>query len=659
MALMDTARTATNGTGMPDGLAAIPVGEHDGKSALRLCVFVRETPDPAAGHLIVLRDLHDARVYLGCVTDSGGQLREWVELWIQNIDGLGSGLPAWRESLSNAALDARWTQQADAFKELNPTAVLRTGWESNHPQPGFVASPKGSPAKPAAQENGAGWELCRDDQLLSGAGLPAFSTSLARYLHQPAAGAKTQFVPVTAGAPENASTRPLAGIMTEVGRPVNVNGQAGLMMVMNFCPLSFEEYVDVLGGRPWAGLQQGKKTISLPGVYAALTDSSKVQQDNTHLFLSRRGRAGRLVETFHLKLQLLADALAQARAFVQKRQLPFLNLDKDSFRVSLKEVGTGLPVLWTAKCALVKPGNAFALPVETSEFKYFIQAANTGASIYLPEGLGTRWQGNGSVRIRKVNPPEQGRVSVEGTLVVQEPVPASPHDLLWLRLPLPTGRVDLYGHVTEGANTGELRFRTVPQQLPGPVIETLRGAEGVPFARSPFEVVPLLSSPCDLYSFGVIAVRALLVDEKNTLAVALDELTSFARQLGADYKKDTPRGARVRALLEKEARFAASLGPQHLNCEGLTAEQAARMVPMDLWCDTLGLVAGLFPGLGPDSVCRDFGDVPPMALETVFNRPLEEFEKLLVRSRSLIVTDWDSNQEIRSAIQDCLGKQGK
>jgi hypothetical protein len=652
MTLMSTGKLAAKTTGAPDGFAAIPVGEHDEKSALRLCVFVRETPDPTSGHLMVLRDLHDARVYLGCVTDSGGQLREWVELWVQNIDGLGSGLPAWRESLSNSALDARWKEQAEAFQELNPSAVLRTGWESTHPRPAFL----GAAAKPAGQENGAGWELCRDDQLLQTAGLPAYSTSLVRYLHQPAAGAKTQFVPVTAGAPENASTRPLAGVMTEVGRPVNVNGQAGLMMVMNFCPLSLEEYVDLLGGRPWPGLKHGKKAVALPGVYAALTDSSKVQQDNSHLFLGRRGRAGRFVETFHLKLQLLADALAQTRAFVQKRQLPFLNLDKDSFRVSLAEVGTGLPVLWTAKCALVRPGNAFALPVETSEFKYFIQAASAGASIYLPEGLGTRLQGSGSVRIRKVNPPEQGRVSLEGTLVVQEPVAASPHDLLWLRLPLPSGRVDLYGHVTEGAATSELRFRTVPQQLPGPVIETLRGAEGVPFARSPFEVVPLLSSPCDLYSFGVIAVRALLVDEKNTLPVALDELMSFARQLATEHKKDAPRGARVRALLQKEARFAASLGPQHLNYEGLTAEQAAPLLPMELWCDTLGLVASLFPGLGPDSVCKDFGDVPPLALETVFNRPLEEFEKLLVRSRSLIVTDWDSNQEIRGAIKDCLGK---
>jgi hypothetical protein len=654
---MDMASAAAKNTGVPEGFAAIPLSQSDEKSPLRLCVLLREKPDPAAGPLVTLRDLHDARVYLGCVTDAAGHLREWLELWVQNTDGLDSSLPAFRESFSNASLDARWLGQVAAFQELNPPLLLRTGWESAHPRPLFLDLPKAAPAGSPGKEPEHPWELCRDDQLLQAAALPAYSTSLFRYLHQPAAGAKTQFVPVTAGAPENSATRPLAGVMAEAGRPVNLNGQAGYMMVMSFSPLGLEDYLDLLGGKSWAGLTHGKRPLPLSGAYRGLMDSAQAQQDASHLFLGRRGRAGRLLETFHLKLQLLADVLRQTRAFVQKRQLPFLNLGADSFRVSLKEIGAGLPVLWTAQCSLVKPGNAFELPVETSEFKYFIQAGNPGASIYLPEGLGARWQGAGSVRIRKVLPPEHGRVSLEGTLLVQESLPASPHDLLWLRLPLPSGRVDLYGHVSaaDGLAQGEVRFRTVPQKLPDSVIETLRGAEGVPFARSPFEVVPLLSSPCDLYSFGVIAVRALLVDEKNTLAVALDEIMSFARQLAAERNAETPLGTRVRTILERDERYAASLGPHHLNREGLPAEQALQLMPPALWHDTLGLIASLFPGLGPDSVCRDFGDAPPLALETVFNRPLEELEKLLLRSRSLIVTDWSSNQEIHAAIKDCLG----
>jgi hypothetical protein len=39
-------------------------------------VLVRQTADPAADHLVLLRDLPDAMIYLGCVTDAGGRLRE-------------------------------------------------------------------------------------------------------------------------------------------------------------------------------------------------------------------------------------------------------------------------------------------------------------------------------------------------------------------------------------------------------------------------------------------------------------------------------------------------------------------------------------------------------------------------------------------------------
>jgi hypothetical protein len=302
---------------------------------------------------------------------------------------------------------------------------------------------------------------------------------------------------------------------------------------------------------------------------------------------------------------------------------------------------------------LTKPGNAFELPVATSDFRYFIRPGSAGVSIYLPEGISAHLQGTGSIRIRKLLPPERGQTVLEGTLVVQERLPVSKNDLLWIRVPLPSGRLDLYGHLyaAESMAQGEIRFRTIPQKLSETSLAALKAAEGISFARSPFEVVPLLSSPCDLFSLGVLAVRTLLVDDKTTLAVALDEVLSLGRQAAAEHKAESPAGARLRAILERDARYGASLGPHHLTHEGIEPQAAARLIPAEIWGDTLGLILSLFPGLGPDSVCRDYGDVPPLALDTCFNRPLEELEKLLIRARSLIVIDWGRNKEIHSAIR--------
>jgi hypothetical protein len=223
-------------------------------------------------------------------------------------------------------------------------------------------------------------------------------------------------------------------------------------------------------------------------------------------------------------------------------------------------------------------------------------------------------------------------------------------DLLWLRLPLPSGRVDLYARseVAEGAAAGEIRFRTLPQELAPHAVTALQQAEGVPFPAVPFQTVPLLSSPCDLYALGVLALRALLVDEEVSLSVAFDELLSLAGRSAATYDPEQSAGERLRALAMGHKEFGAKLGPHRLLYEKIAPEAA--LFPLDLWWDTLALIMRCFHGSGPDSFCRDFGDAPPLALENIFQEPLAALDLLLARSRSLIVVDWAYNREIRSVI---------
>jgi hypothetical protein len=87
-------------------------------------------------------------------------------------------------------------------------------------------------------------------------------------------------------------------------------------------------------------------------------------------------------------------------------------------------------------------------------------------------------------------------------------------------------------------------------------------------------------------------------------------------------------------------------------------EMAARAVPPELWWETVGIILRLFPGAGPDSFCRDFGDAPSLALDEIFQRPLAELELLQLRSRSLVVTDWDQNVEVRNAVEAVIAKHG-
>jgi hypothetical protein len=505
----------------PAGYRAVPLGNRDATAALRLCVVVCDPPDRAGGPFVLLRGLVDASVYLGCMVDAGGNAHSWVELWVQNAASLRARYPAPESLFCNKVLDDQWARRAETFRRLDPDAFIVTGWETAHPPPIFFDKNLGAPVQPNGSTAGDAWELCTDDALLESAGLPPYGASLSRYLYQRGAGRATRFVPVSPAAPENEKTQPLSEAAPEL---VPFNPGAGRMMVREFSPLGCEEWIDLLGGKPWRGVGHGEKAFRPAGIYRTLQDLSAIQSGGGHFFLGRQGRAGRLIETFHLKIEFLGAVLRLARDFTAEQQLPFLNLGPESFRVRLPDASSAMPFLWAAKVALAAPPEAVALPVETTENRYFLPAAFGGASIYRPEAVSAAGGARGEVRIRKVLSEDGDFVAVEGTLATQERLAGTGNDLLSVWLSLPSGAVDLYGHFQpsdEDAGGAGVRFRTMPQRLSADAVAALRQAEGVIFSGVPFEVLPSLSTPCDLYAIGVLAVRTLLVDDELKLPVSL------------------------------------------------------------------------------------------------------------------------------------------
>jgi hypothetical protein len=218
--------------------------------------------------------------------------------------------------------------------------------------------------------------------------------------------------------------------------------------------------------------------------------------------------------------------------------------------------------------------------------------------------------------------------------------------------------LDLYGHVEKepALAAGEWRFRTERQKLSDEIVAQLKAAEGVPIPETLFDVIPLLSSPCDLYSLAILGARALLVNHDTTLAIVTDELLSLARQVALEHRADVPLPERIRSIFQNDQRWLNALGPHRLSRtrdteEPLTPQQAFDLVPADLWFDTLGFLIQMIPGLGPDSICRDYGDAPRGGLHKVYDPALAHIETLLVRTRSLIVIDWRFNREIHAVLR--------
>ena len=372
-------------------------------------------------------------------------------------------------------------------------------------------------------------------------------------------------------------------------------------------------------------------------------------------FLGKRGSAGRLIEIFYLKLNLLLQAFRLVQDFVRDEQLPFLNLSADSFRVTLAETGTCLPFLWSAKVRLAALGSAFPLPIESAEARYFIAPGLTHTSIYRPLTSSSPVSATGAVRIRNILAQKDETVVLEGTISTQERIDISQTDLLWIQLTLSSGRVVFFANLTEGVVQGERRFRTIPQKLPEHVGLAIRTAEGVRFPNVPFETLPMRSSPADLYALAVLAVRILLVNDENTLAIALDEIQSLAQAVVSNEPQGVELSSRLRAITASDSRWSASLGPHRLlNPHMLTAEESLTYLPGEFWWDTISVLVRCFPGATPEAFAADLGDAPPLALHAVFEPPINALEKLSSRARSLLFVDWKYNAEISAVIQAAL-----
>jgi hypothetical protein len=639
---------------VPEGFTAVDL--FPGASApLRVCVLARVEPQAGAGRLVVIRDVLDASVCLGCVVDASGSVDAWLEIWVQRVDTLTGSAGGGRATLTNASLEERWKRTVDGLEATAPDLLIRTGLE-NEPAAAFgLDLRKGVRRPPMHEASGDFWDICRDEDALAARGLRSYRSSLARYLWVSRLGDDSPFVDACDA--EAVRAEVLTGVNREL-EPFNLQG--GLMMVRRLSPIAFAEYADVVGGRSWSGIRHGVASIDLREGRETIVRSDGIAGDPEpidpdRLFLGRHGRWGRLVESLHLKVKMLAEAVNAVRSATARTGRPLLNITDESFRVELWEAGVGLPRLWTSRVRLVDPGTAHEMTIGGVRARGFVSPDGIGRGIYRPEVGGEAASGRCDFRIRSIDPDDPAGAVVEATFRSDSRVSGGGGELLELRVPIEGERLLLHGRLRadEALGPGELRFRSEATALDARTGSLLKAAEGVPLKDVSFEVVPLASTPCDLHALGVLGVRSLLVDGQNTLAVALDELVSLARAASVEQERDASLSleAAFEQVFLSDERWVASIGPQRLVTDGVPAAQAIDMVPPEIWVRLLSVLARMLLGATAEGYCRGVGDTRGLAPHLVFEAPGADLASLLVRTRSLIVVDWRHNREVHAVLR--------
>lgn len=631
-----------------------PIHQVDDSIPLTICVLARTTGNVTGSPFVLLREFPGVCIYLGAVCDAFGQVQEWVEIHVQMVDANQLDYSGRDELLSNAFFDSRWHRDSAVLRKQIPGALIASRIEVENPGPILVKS--SGENGPFAMVEVVPWRVCRDDDLLKSRQLPAYSSSPFRYLFQPELKEARTFIATTVDAPTNANVEGLDQLKSAPGVLAVFNPGCGFVRIVRHSPMELESYLQILEGRAWTEANS-ETSVYLPDtIYASLREWSANPRGLPFLLHGKASAGERLNEIFLLKLQILHDLLKKVRTFVKIHQIPLLNLSPASFRIRLGQTGDLFPALWSAESQLVKTGQAYPLQIQSTEHKYFIRLGRTEPTPFFPGSVGTHSFGIASAQIREVHM-SADRVVVEGTLVAEDFLAADPHDLLWFKLPLGEERLEFYGHLhrSEGGPR-EARFRTLPSILSETVVARLKGSAGVRFSKAPYEIRPLLSSPCDLFSLGVIGVRILLANNSKNLPVLLDEVLSLARRVNDFAGEPEKRVAELQKLIQNEPRLSELIGPGALLESGYTSQQAWSAIHGPTWMETISLLLRFFPDTGANAFCKSLGDVSPVALETVFDPALQTVEVLVMRLRSMFTPVFSGNEEIAAVIAEQISK---
>jgi len=583
--------------------------------------------------------------------DKAGEVKEWLDLWVQDVGSWHLEINRQILTIANPALDNHWLAWSQGLATTQPADVFQVGWE-HHPCPVIWLSPDGRKRLMPEQN----WGLCTDDTLLRKFRLAPFSGSLHRYLWNQDA-QNPQFLAATPNAPEGPVTKPIAAVLADA---IPINRDGSLMTLRRSYALPLTDFIDILSNRTHPQDIREALRSPLTGANAKFIDQAGVAGKNPGFFFQKNHVAGHLGELLHLKLAALHGVFLAAKSAIQQAASPFLGLTSDCFGVSLPATETALPFLWTHQVSLQSPPQCIRTEVGDVREPCFIPYAEPGQSIYRSPHALNQVRGLARVRIRKVSEPDdQGLVVMEGTLLSEEPIHAGRLDLLGLEWTLPRlGRLCLYGKI-EGKTAeveGEYRFSSLQTKLPPELKDWLDGGKGTLTSdRVEFHLLPRIGTPCDLYSLGVIGLRILLY-HPDGLAASLDDLLSLARQYrlrysNADWKTGT--ASLVEFVKSGEAgALADRLGPQWLLANSdVTAADALREIPAPLWWATVDFLTRLFPGEALDCFCKSHDDFQPRALHEVLTGPIATLESLLGSTRELLFGNPNTNRELLQAIQ--------
>lgn len=675
---------------------------------------VLETPDRDGGRSpwVRLSEADDfARVYLAAVKGDEGTFLELCALKLMP-DAWPDGATPATLGVTNRDLEERWERENARLFELRSLSphfprLVRTDETSSETArrlpPLIYSRPGRSFFVPPCPRCRHPLSLCRDEVWLAAAGLPAFATTLERFVWCEPCGrgpdAPTVYTTSGSGA-ASAAVRSATDLLDDMGQalrevwteeeaaalvgtetakavralppgaaagagigdlltPLTFYGSPFLLTVAE--PLDFDALADTLGGRPWEDLPvPGPSADSaFPPRWAWL---ARAPAPARRLLFPAESSGFDAVEILFLKLTAFRQVLEGLIDYYRATGRPHLDLHPRHLLFELSGAGDGLPVLWTFQARIhglaaaatalpapgsptvVLPGEGLTVPYAAPEVQEFRLAGyRPGAFVFTDldeEGTAAR-----RFRLR-------GRLSDPYGLY---PAPR-PRDTIFVSLPDPTlgfGFAGLAVRATPGEiHADEAVFASDLLELEESGLRRLRLALGTKLPGARYRVFPDFGTPTDLHALGVSLLRLLLRNDDQDLAAVLKAADRLGRETAA-WAPDARRDVSLTALL-KRAPDAAPVFSKTQVLWGRDDRRPGRpnAVPDGLWERALLLALRLVTRVTGFSVAAGPADFDPLFREEKLERILPELVGLLAELQSLLLERQPLHLEIQQVLAE-------
>jgi hypothetical protein len=571
------------------------------------------------------------------------------------------------EPLSNGELEAQWAavhadllRLAGAADGLPELVLPSTGPEGRPPllPPLFFCPTAGRLFPIPCPRCGGALHTCRDDALLTAAGLPPYTATSARFLACPACG-EPQFWTGTPdearGLPATASLDDLRAALKSTRKMPDLpdtppkgwivfNLHDEPYLITRMAPIPFDDFVARLGG------------------------AGDDEQAGAGTLFAAEGSGIDAVEILTLKLAAFLQAVHAVRQHWLLLERPHLDLHPGHLAVEPGPRSGYLPDLWSfrvkllgpspGRVARLAPGIEVPLPPPVPRAPFAARSLRD-ARLAGPS--------SGELLIDRVAA-EKGEESwrIEGTLLDPHGFypPPGPRDwvqIAWPREPFGALRTSV-ARVDPRVAPQSVEMAVITEPLPlDPALAKRLGRAGgfrVPGVR--YRIYPLLGVPEDLWSLGVLLLRLVLVNDGQSLA-SLEPLLEAVPQ-GAASELRGPR-----RTVEKVLAGALEAAPQRLAKENLFHRAIDRTpgrpnaIPDDLWLRVLHLALrlaardasfGLTPEPGGTFAWNEAN--PAAHLDEV----LAEGEDLLRQLSAILFQRQLVHAEIREVIAELLREGG-